>query len=139
MFVLRILLRTSYNLYLCVSQQFNDQRYMLRPETVESLYYMYVATGSEEYRKMAWAIFNSIRRYARLKTGYATVEEVDSIEEEVVDGGDRPRHADQMESFFLAETLKYLYLIFADEPKRLLPLDRFVFNTEAHPLPVYSH
>ena len=40
-----------------------------------------------------------------------------------------------MESFFLAETLKYLYLLFSDDPA-LLPLSCFVFNTEAHPLPV---
>lgn len=42
-----------------------------------------------------------------------------------------------MESFFLGETLKYLYLLFSDDPK-LLSLDRFVFNTEAHPLPIWT-
>jgi len=39
-----------------------------------------------------------------------------------------------LHSFFLAETLKYLYLLYADDT--LLPLDQWVFNTEAHPLPV---
>lgn len=39
-----------------------------------------------------------------------------------------------MESFFLAETLKYLYLLFSDND--LLPLDQIVFNTEAHPFPI---
>jgi len=39
-----------------------------------------------------------------------------------------------MESFFLAETLKYLYLLFSED--ELLPLDEWVFNTEAHPLRV---
>jgi hypothetical protein len=39
-----------------------------------------------------------------------------------------------MQSFYLAETLKYLYLLFSDED--VLPLDKFVFNTEAHPLGV---
>lgn len=43
-----------------------------------------------------------------------------------------------MESFFLSESLKYLYLLFADD-QTLLPLDRYVFNTEGHPLPVYDH
>lgn len=42
-----------------------------------------------------------------------------------------------MESFFLGETLKYLYLLFSDDP-HLLSLDAFVFNTEAHPLPVWT-
>jgi len=39
-----------------------------------------------------------------------------------------------MESFFLAETLKYLYLIFSDDD--VLPLDEWVLNTEAHPLKI---
>ena len=49
----------------------------------------------------------------------------------------RPGYRDKLESFFLAETLKYLYLLFSDD-KDLLPLDKWVFNTEAHPLPVRS-
>lgn len=45
-----------------------------------------------------------------------------------------PQLDDVQQSFFLAETLKYLYLIFSDDD--LLPLDKWVFNTEAHPLPI---
>jgi len=41
---------------------------------------------------------------------------------------------DVQQSFFLAETLKYLYLLFSDD--NLVSLDEWVFNTEAHPLPV---
>lgn len=51
-----------------------------------------------------------------------------------------PRHPqprDKMESFFLGETLKYLYLLFSDDPD-LLSLDTYVFNTEAHPLPIWA-
>lgn len=48
-----------------------------------------------------------------------------------------PSPRDKMESFFLGETLKYLYLLFSDDPN-LLSLDRFVFNTEAHPLPIWT-
>ena len=42
-----------------------------------------------------------------------------------------------MESFWLGETLKYFYLLFAD--KNLLPFDKWVINTEAHPLPIHKH
>lgn len=42
-----------------------------------------------------------------------------------------------MESFFLAETLKYFYLLFEDDPN-VLPLDQWVFNTEAHPFPIWG-
>ena len=44
---------------------------------------------------------------------------------------------DMMESFFLGETLKYLYLLFADQHE--IDLDEWVFNTEAHPLPIYTN
>lgn len=48
-----------------------------------------------------------------------------------------PQPRDKMESFFLGETLKYLYLLFSDDPA-LLSLDAYVFNTEAHPLPIWA-
>lgn len=41
-----------------------------------------------------------------------------------------------METFFLGETLKYFYLLFSEDS--LIPLDSFVFNTEAHPLPIFT-
>lgn len=41
---------------------------------------------------------------------------------------------DVQQSFFLAETLKYLYLLFS--PDDVMSLDKWVFNTEAHPLPI---
>jgi len=47
-----------------------------------------------------------------------------------------PPQRDKMESFWLAETLKYLFLLLDDSDPPLLPLDQFVFNTEAHPLPI---
>lgn len=47
------------------------------------------------------------------------------------------KYRDMMESFFLTETLKYLYLLLADD-QNILPLNKYVFNTEAHPLPIYS-
>lgn len=48
-----------------------------------------------------------------------------------------PGLANKMESFFVAETLKYFYLLFEDDPN-VLPLDEWVFNTEAHPLPIWG-
>ena len=47
-----------------------------------------------------------------------------------------PPKDDLMQSFFLAETLKYLYLVFA--PDDVIPLDEWVFNTEAHPLRIFE-
>ena len=68
-------------------------------------------------------------RYTKLPVGYSSIGNVKSPTS--------PQHRNKMESFWLGETLKYFYLLFSDDPK-LIPLDQFVFNTEAHPLPIYS-
>ncbi|KAF5385358.1 hypothetical protein D9615_001018 [Tricholomella constricta] len=105
-----------------------DARYMLRPETVESLFLAYRLTGDQLYRDHGWNIFQSIEKHCRVPTGgYATIVNVDEVP---------ARHEDKMETFLMSETLKYLYLLFDDSDT--LPLDRYVFNTEAHPLPIFE-
>ncbi|KAK7466256.1 mannosyl-oligosaccharide alpha-1,2-mannosidase [Stygiomarasmius scandens] len=105
-----------------------DAHYLLRPEIVESLFLAWRMTGDIKYRDYAWNIFQAVEKHCRLADGgYATVINVDSVP--VV-------HEDKQETFFLSETLKYLYLIFSDTS--VLPLTEIVFNTEAHPLPVFS-
>lgn len=100
-----------------------DTSYLLRPETIESIFYLYRITGKEEFRDIAWNMWTSIRAAAETETAFAAVEDV---------GAEEPRHKDYMESFWMAETLKYFYLIFSDE--EVISLDEWVFNTEAHPL-----
>lgn len=46
------------------------------------------------------------------------------------------KHEDRMDSFVLSETIKYLFLIFADPSELILDLDNFIFTTEAHLLPL---
>ncbi|KAL4724799.1 hypothetical protein ACLX1H_008245 [Fusarium chlamydosporum] len=101
-----------------------DSSYLLRPETIESIFYLYRITGNEEFRDIAWNMWTSIRAATETADAFAAVEDV-GAEEDV-------KHKDSMESFWMAETLKYFYLIFADE--ELVSLDEWVFNTEAHPL-----
>ncbi len=96
-------------------------QYYLRPEIIESAYYLYHVTGDEKYREMGRIFFDAIRRYCRTDAGYAMLKSVITKE-----------RGDRMESFFFAETLKYLYLLFADP--QTLPFGQVVFNTEAHPL-----
>ncbi|KAJ7691337.1 glycoside hydrolase [Mycena rosella] len=99
-----------------------DARYMLRPETVESLFIAWRLTGDVQYRTYAWGIFEAIERHSRLPGGgYATIVDVDTVP---------VKHEDKQETFFLSETLKYLFLTFADGEK--LPLDEY-----AHPLPIF--
>jgi len=101
--------------------------YMLRPETVESLFYLWKTTGDERWRERGWEIFLAIEERCKTEFGYANVASVD----------DAPfRNDNDMPSWFLAETLKYFYLLFDDTTPILL--DKWVFNTEAHPLPVFN-
>ncbi|GBG67510.1 hypothetical protein CBR_g643 [Chara braunii] len=96
---------------------------ILRPETVESLMILYRVTKKPIYRDWGWNIFQSFEKKCKAEVGYAGLRDVTI---------DPPEKDDTMQSFFLAETLKYLYLLFS-EPT-VIPLDQWVFNTEAHPL-----
>lgn len=101
---------------------------LLRPETMESLFVLYRVTGDEKWRAAGWDIFTAFNTHSRVpEGGYSTLADVTVVP---------PFKNDHQESFWLAETLKYAYLLFADSD--VIPLDRFVFNTEAHPLPVFG-
>uniref|UniRef100_A0AAR2JWJ4 alpha-1,2-Mannosidase n=1 Tax=Pygocentrus nattereri TaxID=42514 RepID=A0AAR2JWJ4_PYGNA len=106
-----------------------DRHNLLRPETVESLFYMYRFTQDSKYRDWGWEILQSFNKYTRVPSGGYT--SIGNVRDPVNPG---PR--DKMESFFLGETLKYLFLLFSDDPE-LISLDKYVFNTEAHPLPIW--
>jgi mannosidase alpha-like ER degradation enhancer 2 len=98
-----------------------DGRYPLRPEIVESTYYLYHYTGDQEFRRMGEKMFDDFVKYCRTDAGYAALADVTTKQQR-----------DEMESFALAETFKYFYLLFA--PRETLQFDKVIFNTEAHPL-----
>ncbi|MFZ0273583.1 MAG: glycoside hydrolase family 47 protein [Acidobacteriaceae bacterium] len=95
--------------------------YELRPENIESAYYLYYFTRGPKYRQMGMTFFDSIVKYCRTPAAFAALSSVETKSQR-----------DDMESFFFAETMKYLYLLLAD-PDRV-DLHKTVFNTEAHPL-----
>ena len=101
--------------------RFNIQR----PEAIESIFYMYRRTGEEKYREWAWEIFLAMEKHYKTPTGWVGLKDVGRVP---------PGRDNTMQSFFLAETLKYLYLIFCDAD--VINLDEWVFNTEAHPIRV---
>ncbi|CAN8105134.1 unnamed protein product [Discula destructiva] len=101
-----------------------DPRYILRPEAIESIFYLWRITGNPEYQETAWRMFAATGNGTETKFANAAVMDVTSR--------DKPlKKEDYMESFWLAETLKYFYL--ALSPPDLISLDEFVLNTEAHP------
>jgi hypothetical protein len=106
-----------------------DTRYLLRPETVESLFILNYLTGDPVYREWGWEIFQAIERFCRTDVAYGQIYDVRNV-------NDSPM--DKMESFFLAETLKYLFLLF-DPDTPIDILNTHVFNTEAHPLRRLDH
>lgn len=107
-----------------------DRHNLLRPETVESLFYMYRFTRDKKYQEWGWEIFQNFNKYTRVDTGgYTSINNVQSSE--------NPEPRDKMESFFLGETLKYFFLLFSDE-FNLISLDKYIFNTEAHILPIWT-
>jgi hypothetical protein len=95
--------------------------YVLRPEIVESTYYLYHYTRDPQYLRMGETMFEDFVKHCRTETAYAALKSVVTKEK-----------ADGMQSFLFAETLKYFYLLFA--PPATLNFRRVVFNTEAHPI-----
>ncbi|XP_074493233.1 mannosidase, alpha, class 1B, member 1b [Sebastes fasciatus] len=106
-----------------------DRHNLLRPETVESLFYLYRFTKDPKYQDWGSEILQNFNKYTKVSSGgYTSINNVRDP--------DYVSPRDKMESFFLGETLKYLYLLFSDDPD-LISLDQYVFNTEAHPLPIW--
>ena len=95
--------------------------YPLRPEIVESTYYLYHYTKDQKYQQMGQTMWRDFVKYCRTDEGYAALKSVVTKEKN-----------DSMQSFLFAETFKYFYLLFA--PPKTLDFDRVIFNTEAHPM-----
>ncbi|OCK74835.1 glycoside hydrolase family 47 protein [Lepidopterella palustris CBS 459.81] len=104
--------------------EINDRRYILRPEAIESVFVLYRITGQQQWQAAAWDMFTAIQKYTQTDLANAALLDIS-----VTDG--MPPKMDLMESFWMAETLKYFYLVFS-EPDHI-SLDDYVFNTEAHP------
>ncbi|XP_041970790.1 mannosyl-oligosaccharide alpha-1,2-mannosidase IA [Aricia agestis] len=105
----------------------NEKMYLLRPETFESYFIMWRLTKEQKYRDWGWDAVEALEKHCRVDGGYTGLTNVYHTS---------PQGDDVQQSYFLAETLKYLYLLFSDDS--LIPLDEWVFNTEGHPFPVRS-
>ncbi|NXX88270.1 MA1A1 mannosidase, partial [Centropus bengalensis] len=103
----------------------NEKYYILRPEVIETYMYMWRLTHDPKYREWGWEAVEALEKHCRVDGGYSGIRDVYHNHE---------NHDDVQQSFFLSETLKYLYLLFSEDD--LLPFEHWVFNTEAHPLPI---
>ncbi|KAM0427271.1 hypothetical protein ACHAPT_007704 [Fusarium lateritium] len=100
-----------------------NRSYILRPEAIESVWYMYRITGDTAWMDKGWKMFQATVTATRTEIANSAIDNV-------LDNSE-PGLKDEMESFWIAETLKYYYLLFS-EPS-LISLDEWVLNTEAHP------
>jgi mannosidase alpha-like ER degradation enhancer 2 len=97
--------------------------YILRPENLESAFYLYRTTGKQEYLWMGKRMVDDILTHCRSEVAFAALKNVRTFEQ-----------VNSMESFLFGETFKYAFLIFA--PAAKLDLRKVVFNTEAHPFKI---
>ncbi|XP_038637389.1 ER degradation-enhancing alpha-mannosidase-like protein 3 isoform X1 [Scyliorhinus canicula] len=100
-------------------------QHLLRPEFIESTYFLYTATKDPYYLHVGKSVVDSLNQHARVPCGFAAVQDVRT-----------GNHEDRMDSFFLAEMFKYLYLLFADDNELPFNIDDYIFTTEAHLLPL---
>ncbi|KAK8022765.1 glycoside hydrolase family 47 protein [Apiospora rasikravindrae] len=100
----------------------NSKNYILRPEAIESVWYMYRITGDTKWQDKGWRMFESIIKATQTESGHSAIRDV------LVPISDR---TNEMESFWPAETLKYFYLLYSKPD--VVSLDDYVLNTEAHP------
>lgn len=103
----------------------NEKYYILRPEVIETYFVLWRLTHDPKYRQWGWEATQAIEKYCKVDSGYSGLKNVYLAD---------PPKDDVQQSFFLAETLKYLFLLFSDDD--LLPFDKWVLNTEAHPFPI---
>ena len=94
---------------------YDARKYILRPEAIESVFILYRVTGNTSLLDTAWNMFTAIERHTATDLANAAIDDVTA---------DVPRQSDRMESFWLAETLKYFYLIFSDPG--VVSLDEYI-------------
>ncbi|KAJ4754568.1 hypothetical protein LUZ62_028816 [Rhynchospora pubera] len=111
-----------------LSVQNGQRSYPLRPELIESTYWLYKATRDSRYLEVGRDMLASLQYGAKCPCGYCHISDVESHKQD-----------DHMESFFLAETVKYLWLLFdlavdSDNIVESGPY-KYIFSTEGHFLP----
>ena len=103
------------------AKKITSPAYHLRPEIVESTYYLYRYTKDQQYLLMGEKLWRDFVKHCRTEEGYAALKNVETKEKN-----------DSMQSFLFAETFKYFFLLFS--PPSTLDFDKVIFNTEAHPI-----
>ncbi|EPS95376.1 hypothetical protein FOMPIDRAFT_146232 [Fomitopsis schrenkii] len=102
-------------------RQATSLQYPLRPEFVESTWYLYRATRDPFYLDVGGRILYDLITRSKVGCGLASIQDLRS-----------KAHEDRMESFVLSETLKYLYLLFDEDNPIHSDDSNYVLSTEGH-------
>ena len=92
-----------------------DKRYLLRPEAIESVFILWRITNDQYWPSSGWDMFTAIKAFTPTRLAHSAIDDVTVP---------APKKVDEMESFWLAETLKYFYLLYS-EPD-VVSLDEYV-------------
>lgn len=117
-----------------------NSEYRLRPEAIESVFYMWRITGDDVWRVAAWRMWDGIVKETETQEAFATISDVnrkgsdkrDNMEVSFLVFQVPPLKLTICQTFWMSETIKYFYLTFEDP--NVINLDEWVLNTEAHPL-----
>ncbi len=100
-------------------KRIDDRRYLMRPEAIESVWYMYRLTGDKEWQEKGWKMWQSVEKATRTISAHSAIQDVTS---------QLAFPTDSLESFWFAETLKYYFLLFSDFD--LISLDEWYHTSE---------
>ena len=79
------------------------------------MFILYRITGDKFWYQAGWDMFQAIQKYTKIPIAHSAIDDVTNPD---------PAKSNEMESFWLAETLKYFYLLFSDPG--VISLDEYV-------------
>lgn len=146
---------TSYSTTSTSKKRTSNREYLLSGELAETYFTLYRLTGEAKYREWAWQLVEAIRKYCRGKHRYLVDDPNDKSAKSKLVGSTTfygtikdvnwlpVQRTPHQPAEFLATTLKYLFLIFTDDGKKVedefMSLERWVFSPiYGQPLPVYG-
>jgi hypothetical protein len=113
-------LQDTWDWHYYSSDSILNPKYILNPEIIESAWYLWELTGDQKYMEMIRKYYEDLLKHYSTEVAFTSLDNVVTKEK-----------GDNMTSYFLAETLKYLYLAFANQD--MYNLESVVFSTKAHP------
>ncbi|OAV93522.1 hypothetical protein, variant [Puccinia triticina 1-1 BBBD Race 1] len=108
--------------------EISNPSHLNRPNTIESIFYMWRLTGNREWQERGWKLFTRWAEASITEVGFAEIEDVTD------DINDDSNKFDGYTGTLSTESMKYFYLLFSDP--ETISLDEYVFNVASHPFKI---